>query len=511
MKYNHPNDDENNNNNYNYDSSSTKTVVYRIKPHDRTACLGLRVVFLYAVLLIQERPSHQQFSSLPSSSSLLRSSSSLFTNSFSLQIPPQNRGQFLHHKNGKRNHRRSRTTVFQSSVGVDANGSTGASISSGSSSSHSHDDLSSCLPQQQQQLSQQQVVGTAVETPIQAISLQNERHEPQNHEEIDASVAALGAEAATAAATIDKSIDEVLTDNELLRKNIFNALLLGLTFGYAAYTIFNIDHGMTRGWTQSEIAMRIPLDNWLNYESSLTDRPIATKTAINVIIYLLGDWLSQTAFSGNHILNFNAARTIRNGFIGLCFGPLVHEYYQFSDHILPVDGGMFVRLQKIIMDQTIYLSVKCSIYISAVGLLQGDDIATVKQNVQTKLPNIVLTAWKFWPLVHLVTYGVIPARHRILWVNCVDLIWNAILATMSQKKTGEDTDTDDSDSQVSSDTGGDNNSILPPLIYEATLSDESFTSVSIIESSADASTSAAATLTTEVDLDLTRAPNKTHT
>jgi Mpv17 / PMP22 family len=34
----------------------------------------------------------------------------------------------------------------------------------------------------------------------------------------------------------------------------------------------------------------------------------------------------------------------------------------------------------------------------------------------------------------LVTYGVIPARHRILWVNCVDLVWNAILATMSQKK-----------------------------------------------------------------------------
>ena len=94
---------------------------------------------------------------------------------------------------------------------------------------------------------------------------------------------------------------------------------------------------------------------------------------------------------------------------------------------------MWNRLEKILMDQTVYLTVKCSIYISAVGLLQGDDVDTVKTNVQTKLPSIVLTAWKFWPLVHLVTYGVIPARHRILWVNCVDLVWNAILATMSQK------------------------------------------------------------------------------
>jgi Mpv17 / PMP22 family len=115
---------------------------------------------------------------------------------------------------------------------------------------------------------------------------------------------------------------------------------------------------------------------------------------------------------------------------------------------------MWIRLQKILMDQTIYLSVKCSIYISAVGLLQGDDIQSVRNNVQTKLPSIVLTAWKFWPLVHLVTYGVIPARHRILWVNCVDLVWNAILATMSQKKEVSPTEDE-----------------VQPIVLEATIQD----------------------------------------
>jgi protein Mpv17 len=217
------------------------------------------------------------------------------------------------------------------------------------------------------------------------------------------------------------------------QRKVLNCLILLSSFGFAAYTILSIDNGMTRGWSSSEIAMRIPLDNWLNYENSLADRPIVTKTMINVIIYLLGDWLSQTVFCGKNLLDFDASRTLRNGFIGLCFGPLVHEYYQFSDHILPVEGGMLNRFEKILMDQTVYLTVKCSIYISAVGLMNGDDVPTVKQNVQDKLPKIVLTAWKFWPLVHLVTYGLIPARHRILWVNCVDLVWNAILAGMSQR------------------------------------------------------------------------------
>ena len=54
-----------------------------------------------------------------------------------------------------------------------------------------------------------------------------------------------------------------------------------------------------------------------------------------------------------------------------------------------------------------------------------------------------MTAWKFWPLVHCITYGVIPARHRILWVNCVDLVWNAILASMSTSKQNEQEVPDD--------------------------------------------------------------------
>jgi protein Mpv17 len=218
------------------------------------------------------------------------------------------------------------------------------------------------------------------------------------------------------------------------KDKVINAIFLSASFGYALYTIFSIDQGITRGWTASEIAMRIPLDNWGAYESYLANKPVVTKTLINVIIYLLGDWLSQTAFKGKNVLEFDIKRTLRNGFIGLCFGPLVHEYYQFSDTILPPEEGIITRLEKIVMDQTIYLTVKCSIYISAVGLLGGDDWETVQQSVKDKIVGIVFTAWKFWPLVHCITYGLIPARHRILWVNSVDLVWNAILASKAAKQ-----------------------------------------------------------------------------
>ena len=206
-------------------------------------------------------------------------------------------------------------------------------------------------------------------------------------------------------------------NGQTLASKLFNAALLAASFGFVFVSVFNIDKGMTRGWSPAEIGMRIPLDTWASYENSLSEKPVATKTIINIVIYLLGDWLSQTLFQQKNVLDFDAARTLKNGFVGMCFGPAVHEYYEFSDWILPVDGvtiGITNRAFKILMDQTIYLSIKCSIYILAIGILNGDSVEDSSENVKNRIKPIMFAAWKFWPLVHCVTYGLVPARHRIL-------------------------------------------------------------------------------------------------
>lgn len=237
-------------------------------------------------------------------------------------------------------------------------------------------------------------------------------------------------------------------NGQTLASKVFNFALLAVSFGYVFVSVFSIDKGMTRGWSPVEISMRIPLDTWASYENSLSEKPVATKTIINIVIYLLGDWLSQTLFQQKNVLDFDAARTLKNGFVGMCFGPAVHEYYEFSDWILPVDGatiGITNRAFKILMDQTVYLSVKCSIYILAVGILSGDSIGSSADNVKNRIKPIMFAAWKFWPLVHCVTYGLIPARHRILWVNSVDLVWNAILASKARDDGDDEDEGDDSE------------------------------------------------------------------
>ncbi|CAM9315850.1 unnamed protein product [Choristocarpus tenellus] len=102
------------------------------------------------------------------------------------------------------------------------------------------------------------------------------------------------------------------------------------------------------------------------------------------------------------------------------------------------------RPLKIVMDQTLYFVTKCSMYIALVGLLRGDSVEEVCSQWKRSIKPVVTTGWKFWPLAHVVTYGFVPARHRVLWVNSVDLLWSSILAGMSNNKESSDsTNTDD--------------------------------------------------------------------
>lgn len=64
------------------------------------------------------------------------------------------------------------------------------------------------------------------------------------------------------------------------------------------------------------------------------------------------------------------------------------------------------------------------------------------------------------------TCSLIPAQHRILWVNCVDLIWNAILASQAQRKDSVFEEMEEEDKQPSLSAIAD-----PLLSFDATITE----------------------------------------
>mmetsp|Transcript_9065 Transcript_9065/g.26420 ORF Transcript_9065/g.26420 Transcript_9065/m.26420 type:complete len:254 (+) Transcript_9065:149-910(+) len=151
---------------------------------------------------------------------------------------------------------------------------------------------------------------------------------------------------------VDESLkDEVARETEgnfwdtiACPQRVTNALLLALVVATAVKTVFTVDAHIWRGWTLQEVLLTLPRDNWLGYEGALLTDPVGTKTAINVVIYLLGDYCAQVIWSKEPreggALDFDPWRTARNGLIALIFGPFVHYYYEFSDHILPMTSNL---------------------------------------------------------------------------------------------------------------------------------------------------------------------------
>ena len=94
----------------------------------------------------------------------------------------------------------------------------------------------------------------------------------------------------------------------------------------------------------------------------------------------------------------------------------MHYYYEFSDWVLPPDVGAN-RPYKILMDQSIYACAKYAAYIGARARLDGARGADAADAVKRKLWPALTTGWRFWPLAHVITYTVVPPRHRVLLVN----------------------------------------------------------------------------------------------
>jgi protein Mpv17 len=155
--------------------------------------------------------------------------------------------------------------------------------------------------------------------------------------------------------------------------------------------------------------------------------------AISGIVYSLGDWIAQ-CYEGKPLFEFDRTRVLRSGLVGFTLhGSLSHYYYQFCEALFPFQEWWVVPA-KVAFDQTVWSAIWNSIYFTVLGLLRFQSPADIFSEIKTTFLPMLTAGWKLWPLAHLVTYGVIPVDQRLLWVDCIELIWVTILSTYSNEK-----------------------------------------------------------------------------
>jgi len=175
----------------------------------------------------------------------------------------------------------------------------------------------------------------------------------------------------------------------------------------------------------------IPAVLWQSYQTAVAAAPVPTKAALTGVTYVFGDAVAQTVAlraQNKSAWSMDPYRYARNGVVGLVLlGPLAHYYYDFvADNF--ADWPIFLKIG---LDQTLYLAFYNTIYYVVLGLLAGQSLEKVWSNYMSQFTQLLVAGWKLWPAVGLITYTVIPTVHRVLFVDAIEILYSAILSTLS--------------------------------------------------------------------------------
>ncbi|KAI3979117.1 hypothetical protein MKX01_033027 [Papaver californicum] len=226
-------------------------------------------------------------------------------------------------------------------------------------------------------------------------------------------------------------------DFEKLIDRSINATIILAAGTFAITKLLTVDKDYWQGWTLFEILRYAPQHNWIAYEEALKTNPVLAKMMISGVVYSLGDWIAQ-CYEGKPIFKFDRARMLRSGIVGFSLhGSLSHYYYQFYSFSF---AGLWVVPAKVVFDQTVWSAVWNSIYFTVLGLLRFESPTTIIGEPEFVIFTIFnktkgSAGWKLWPFAHLITYGVVPLEQRLLWVDCIELVWVTILSTYSNEKS----------------------------------------------------------------------------
>lgn len=238
---------------------------------------------------------------------------------------------------------------------------------------------------------------------------------------------------------------------------IINLSVLTIIMLYVLTQILSVDVGITRGWTTTEIANRLPLDNWQSYASTLEMAPIRTKALTSASVYAIGDVLSQGGIA--NIGKLDRGRVVRSlvaGFIG--HGPLSHIWYNVSEdffiNIVQLQHVWWDFIPKVILDQAIFGPIWNNTYILLLGIMRLHTPRRILSDMKRMTIPLLLSGLRLWPFVHIITYGVIPIENRLLWVDAVEIIWVTILASTASadSQSSSSTTTDEETKMVAAAT-----------------------------------------------------------
>ena len=175
------------------------------------------------------------------------------------------------------------------------------------------------------------------------------------------------------------------------------------------------------------------------YEGAALAMPIVTKALTSGVAYLLGDVLAQRLTADGRV---SKGRVVRSGIAGFAsHGPQLHFWSLLLDRFVDFGSGVWALrgavVAKIALDQAVFALYINAAYCMTLELLKRTPPKLAMQRIRRAAWPSLKRSWQFWPAVHVVTFGIVPHHLRVLWVDVVEVVWVAVLATCVNRASSD--------------------------------------------------------------------------
>uniref|UniRef100_A0A7R9ZC11 Peroxisomal membrane protein MPV17 n=1 Tax=Pseudictyota dubia TaxID=2749911 RepID=A0A7R9ZC11_9STRA len=170
---------------------------------------------------------------------------------------------------------------------------------------------------------------------------------------------------------------------------------------------------------------------WAAYNEALDKNPLTAKACTSLVGWALGDLLAQLFISGGP---FDMKRFLTLSVFGFIYhGPSGHYFYNWLDSKIEGTGAGAVAT-KVAIDQIFWCPIFMSVFFAYLGLVNGDGLAAIGDKIKNDLLSACQGSWKVWPLVHAVNFKFISTKHRLVFINGVQIAFNMFLSIIGTKK-----------------------------------------------------------------------------
>jgi protein Mpv17 len=171
---------------------------------------------------------------------------------------------------------------------------------------------------------------------------------------------------------------------------------------------------------------------WAAYNEALDKKPITAKALTSAFGFFLGDLLAQLFIVKSGALDIK--RLVTLAVFGLIYhGPSGHFFYNWLDSKIEGTDGKSVAT-KVGIDQIFWCPIFMCVFFTYLGLVNGDSFATIGTKIKTDLFSAMQGSWKVWPFVHAVNFKFISTKHRLVFINGVQIGFNMFLSLVGAGK-----------------------------------------------------------------------------